>query len=77
MNECYSIYAFKSAEDPPATDERRDGIPYWRLGDAVYWALGRGHDTINIQATPGVKPSSDRLATHHVCSDPWCPGGCT
>ena len=73
----FSVYAFKSWEEPPAGDERRDGIPHWRIGEAVYWALGRGHDNINIQATPGVPASSSRSITHHVCNDPWCPGGCT
>lgn len=71
----YTVYAFNGSEDPPATDQRRHGIPEWKLPEAVRWAVRRGFDTILIQLSNDAA-SSDRLMTHHVCSDAWCPGGC-
>ena len=76
MEVTFSVFAFRGAEDPPVSDERRYGVPGWRIGEAVEWALGRGHDTVLVQATPGREASSSRLVTHHVCSDSGCPGGC-
>jgi hypothetical protein len=71
----FTVFAFRAAEDPPETDERRHGIPAWRISHACEWALSRGFDTILIQQTDE-PASSDRLSTHHVCSDSECPGGC-
>lgn len=69
----FNVYAYR--EKDTASDERRDGIPRWKVSQAVEWALTRGHDTVLVQAGD-TAPSSDRLITHHLCRDPSCPGGC-
>ena len=71
----FSVLAFDPGTESGDHDERRDGIPAWKVGVAALWAIAR-HKAVLIQETPGVKPSSTTAGCHHVCSDSNCPGGC-
>ena len=70
----FNVYAYRERDTD--SDERRDGLPEWKVPQAVKWALDRGHDTVLVQRGDS-RPCCDRLITHHVCRDPWCPGGCS
>lgn len=70
----WSVLAFRKEHDV-GDDERRRGVPEWRLPQAVAWAVSRGFDTVLVELS-GEPPSSTRHVTHHVCRDPACPGGC-
>lgn len=72
----FDLFCFMRGDSDGVHDERRDGIPEWKLAQAVNWAVFRGFDTVLVEAR-NTPPSSTRLVTHHVCSDSRCPGGCS
>jgi hypothetical protein len=69
----WSVFGFRKDDDK--VEDRRRGVPEWRLAQAVNWAVFRGFDTILVELT-NEPASSTREKTHHVCDDPQCPGGC-
>lgn len=71
----FDLYAYRNADEDTSNDIRRRGIPVWRVGQAVEWAAAQNVDMIMLQNN-GTPASSTREKTHHLCSDPKCPGGC-
>ena len=72
----FNLFGYRHDDEDGERDIHRIGIPHWRLSEAVKWAFSRGVDSLLIDA--GDNPeSSSRDVTHHLCTDPHCPGGCT
>jgi len=71
---CYSVFAWRRDDETGRDDVTREPIPEWNLTKAIKWALERGCDSILIELTGSM--DADRFVTHHLCSDPTCPGGC-
>lgn len=45
----WAFYAYKIGDPDGIHDERREGVPEWRLDDVIRWARFRGYDAIYLQ----------------------------
>lgn len=68
----WKVFAFNKTDE---REDRRDGLPVWRLPEAVEWATAR-YDTVLIEHSDRDPLVRSPLSVHHVCSDSRCPGGC-
>lgn len=76
MTKTYNLFGYRHDDEEGEKDIQRHGIPHWRLPEAVNWAFSRGVDSLLIDAG-NHRETSTKDVTHHLCTDPHCPGGCS
>jgi hypothetical protein len=64
METTFNLFAFNKTDATGEHDQRRYGVPAWRLPSAVAWAVFRGFDTVLIDASDN-PASSTRLVTNY------------
>lgn len=71
---CYSFFAYRKNDPGGRDDVKRSPLPEPSLMRAIKWALERGCDSILIELLGTM--DTEQFVTRHLCSDPFCPGGC-
>lgn len=73
MTAAFNIFGYRHHDRE--SDTRKNELPAWNLHRLEAWVLKNGFDVVLIERSDNLARGRQAV-THHLCSDPSCPGGC-